>query len=82
MIKMLRQDGVKSFCALPLTTSLRRLGALVFGRLEEHAYGECDLLFLQQVTHQVAVAVDNALNYEIARSAWQELVQERDRSAC
>lgn len=79
---MLRQGGVKSFCELPLTTSLRRLGALVFGSLEEHAYGECDVLFLQQVTNQVTVAVDNAFNYESARSAWQELVQERDRSAC
>ncbi|HSL02456.1 MAG TPA: sigma 54-interacting transcriptional regulator, partial [Nitrospiraceae bacterium] len=79
LIKVLRQNSVKSFCALPLTTSLRRLGALVFGSVEEHAYGERDLFFLQQVTNQVAVAVDNALNYESAQSARQELVQERDQ---
>jgi formate hydrogenlyase transcriptional activator len=79
LIKMFQQDGVKSCCALPLTTSLRRLGALVFGRLEEYAYGDCDLLFLQQVANQVAVAVDNTLNYESAQFARQELVQERDR---
>ena len=79
LIKVLRQDSVKSFCALPLTTSLRRLGALVFGSVEEHAYGESDLFFLQQVTNQVAVAVDNALNYESAQSARRELVQERDQ---
>jgi formate hydrogenlyase transcriptional activator len=79
LIEILRQDGVKSCCALPLTTSLRRVGALVFGRLEEYAYGDCDLQFLQQVANQVAVAVDNALNYQDAQSARQELVQERDR---
>jgi len=79
LIKVLRQDSVKSFCALPLTTSLRRLGALVFGSVEEHAYSESDLLFLQQVTNQVAVAVDNALNYENAQSARRDLEQERDQ---
>jgi formate hydrogenlyase transcriptional activator len=78
LIKVLRQNSVKSFCALPLTTSLRRLGALAFGSVKEHAYGESDLFFLQQVTNQVAVAVDNALYYESAQSARRELVQERD----
>jgi formate hydrogenlyase transcriptional activator len=79
LIQVLRQDGVKSFCALPLTTSLRRLGALMFGSVEEHAYSESDLFFLQQVTNQVAVAVDNALNYESAQSARRDLEQERDQ---
>ena len=79
LIQVLRQDSVKSFCALPLTTSLRRLGALVFGSVVEHAYAESDLFFLQQVTNQVAVAVDNALNYESAQSARRDLEQERDQ---
>ena len=79
LIEVLRQDRVKSFCALPLTTSLRRLGALVFGSVEEHAYSESDLFFLQQITNQVAVAVDNALNYESAECARRELEQERDQ---
>ncbi len=79
LIEMLRQDGVRSLCALPLTTSLRRLGALVFGSLEEYAYREGDLLFLQQVANQVAVAVDNALHYEREQSSQQELVRERDQ---
>ena len=57
LIKVLRQDSVKSFYALSLTTSLRRMGVLVFGSVEEHAYGESDLFFffLQHVTNQVAV---------------------------
>lgn len=79
LIEMLRQDGVKSLCALPLTTSLRRLGALVFGSLEEYAYSEGDLLFLQQVANQVAVAVDNALHFEREQSSQQDLVRERDQ---
>src|SRR3989442_810912 len=35
--------GVKSFCAVPLTTAQRRLGALGFGSLQEAAYGDADL---------------------------------------
>ncbi|MEP6935228.1 MAG: GAF domain-containing protein, partial [Nitrospirota bacterium] len=79
LVEVLRQGSVKSFCALPLTTSLRQLGALLLGSVEEHAYSESDLFFLQQVTNQVAVAVDNALNYESAQSARRDLEQERDQ---
>ncbi len=71
--------GVKSFCAVPLTTAQRRLGALGFGSLQEAAYGDADLDLLQQVAKQVAVAVDNALNDESAQSAQRQLAHERDR---
>jgi formate hydrogenlyase transcriptional activator len=72
-------QGVKSFCAVPLTTAQRRLGALGFGSLQEVAYDGADVEFLQQVARQVAVAVDNVLNYESAQAAEQLLRHERDR---
>ena len=43
------------------------------------AYSEIDVIFLQQVARQVAVAVDNALNFEHAQSGQQQLQNERDR---
>ena len=75
---LLRQQSIKSFCVVPLTTAQRRLGALVFASLQEAAYDEVDLQFLQQVAKQVAVAVDNALNYQSVQRYQQELSRERD----
>ena len=38
LMEMLRQEGVRSFCVVPLTTAQRRLGTLGFGKLEQHHY--------------------------------------------
>jgi formate hydrogenlyase transcriptional activator len=79
VIEILRRASVCAFCALPLTTAHRRLGALGFGSRREHAYGEEELAFMSQVAAQVAVAVDNALNYQNAQDYQRELARERDR---
>jgi formate hydrogenlyase transcriptional activator len=73
------ENGVQSFCGVPLTTALTRLGAMGFGSKERRVYGETDVAFMQQVAKQVAVAVDNVLHDESARSAQQQLTRERDR---
>ena len=79
LIAMMRENGVKSFCTIPLTTALRRLGSLGFGSLTRTLYKEADLNFMQQVANQVAVAVDNVLHDQSVRSAQQALTRERDR---
>jgi formate hydrogenlyase transcriptional activator len=71
--------GVSSLCVVPVTTALRKLGALAFGSRLEAAYSESDVIFLQQVARQVAVAVDNALNFEEVQSVQLQLKEERDR---
>ena len=76
---LMREDGTNSFCFIPMTTSVRRLGALGFLSLQKEAYGETVLEFLQQVGKQVAVAVDNVLNFAGAEAAQQSLARERDR---
>jgi formate hydrogenlyase transcriptional activator len=75
----LTDRGIQSLCVLPITTALRRLGALAFGSTREAAYSEPDVEFLQQVARQVAVAVDNALNFDHVQSTQQQLKEERDR---
>jgi formate hydrogenlyase transcriptional activator len=79
LIAMMRENGVRSFCTIPLTTALRRLGALGFGSLTQTKYTEADLHFMQQVANQVAVAVDNVLHDESVRATQQALRRERDR---
>ncbi len=75
----LRERGIQSLCVVPVTTALRRLGALAFGSRIEGAYSEIDVIFLQQVARQVAAALDNALNFEQVQSVQQQLTEERDR---
>ena len=79
LMSILRENGVKSFCAVPLTTAQRRLGAMGFGSLQQMNYQDADLRFMQQVAKQVAVAVDNVLHDESAQAAHRQLTQERDR---
>ena len=79
LMAMLRENGVQSFCVVPLTTAQRRLGAMGFGSLQRRTYQEAEIHFMQQVAHQVAVAVDNALHAESAQSAQRQLKYERDR---
>jgi formate hydrogenlyase transcriptional activator len=79
VIPRLRENGVQSFCTVPLTTALGRLGAMGFGSLQKHEYQASELAFMQEVAKQVAVAVDNVLHDERARSIQIELARERDR---
>lgn len=71
--------GIRSVCVVPATTALRKLGALAFGSRVAAAYSEIDVIFLQQVARQVAVAVDNALNFEQSQLVQHQLKEERDR---
>jgi formate hydrogenlyase transcriptional activator len=79
VVGYMREDGMNSCCFVPLTTAVRRLGAVGFLSLQKEAYGDTDLEFLQQVAKQVAVAVDNVLNFASTEAAQQSLARERDR---
>jgi formate hydrogenlyase transcriptional activator len=76
---VLREQGLKSFYVFPLTSAGRRLGAMGFGCKEVNGCNDESLKFMRQVVKQVAVAVDNALNFESAEEARHELAEERDR---
>ncbi|HZU44747.1 MAG TPA: GAF domain-containing protein, partial [Terriglobales bacterium] len=72
-VSIMCQDGVRSFCMLPLTHGNSRLGGLGFGRSEPHHYSAGNLEFLGTIAKLVAVVVQNAHNEK-------RLVRERDRS--
>jgi len=78
-MQRLRDEGVRSFALLPLTTAQRRLGAMGFGRLVPQRITEGELQFMKRVACQVAVAVDNALNLESSQAYQTQLAHERDR---
>ncbi len=76
---LMREDGVQSCCLVPLTSATKRLGALEFSSLESQAYGVADMELMQQVGHQVAVAVENVLNREAAAASQRDVERQRDR---
>src|SRR6266850_5966479 len=71
--EMLKNRGVRSVCALPLTTVHRRLGGLALGSIEADAYSSEEVSFLSLVANQVALAVDDALNFDALQHAKEAL---------
>jgi formate hydrogenlyase transcriptional activator len=69
VVEMLKNRGVRSACALPLTTVHRRLGGLAVGSTEVDAYSKEEVSFLSIVANQVALAVDDALNFDASQHA-------------
>jgi formate hydrogenlyase transcriptional activator len=78
-MQRLQSEGVYSFASVPLTTAQHRIGAIGFGRYIPQGMGDTEVEFMKRVATQVAVAVDNALNFEAAQAYQQQLARERDR---
>ena len=78
-LQRLKEVGVRSLAMVPLTTAQRRLGAMGFGRLVPQGITEAEVQFMVRAASQVAVAVDNALNYETSQAYQTQLARERDR---
>jgi len=78
VMELLLRNNIVTSCWLPLTTAQHRLGALVFG-FGSPIDAESQMDFMQQIAAQVAVAVDNTLNFEKAEKYQRQLARERDR---
>jgi formate hydrogenlyase transcriptional activator len=79
VVEMLKNRGVRSVCALPLTTVHRRLGGLAVGSTEADAYSSEEVSFLSLVANQVALAVDDALNFDASQHAKEALRASEER---
>ncbi len=78
-MRKLQASRAHSVAILPLTTAHHRLGTMVFGRFAPQGISEAEIQFMKRVAAQVAVAVDNALNFEAAEAYQKQLARERDR---
>jgi len=72
--------GLKSSCHVPLISHDRALGTLDVMSFQEGAFSQEDAELLTQIASQIAIAVENALNFERARQAERQAGEERDRS--
>ena len=59
VLNTLREQGLKSYCWLPLTTAENRLGTLGLGSVRPNAYTGSDMRLLPRVAQLIAVAVRN-----------------------
>ncbi|MGD1091393.1 MAG: sigma 54-interacting transcriptional regulator [Bryobacteraceae bacterium] len=64
LTEFFKQQGIRSACAVPLTTVRRKMGSFGFCSRVPDAYPEDEVRFLSLVVDQVALAVDDALNAE------------------
>ncbi|MBI3402278.1 MAG: sigma 54-interacting transcriptional regulator [Acidobacteria bacterium] len=76
---VLREHSIRSYVLVPLTTAVRRLGVLAFFSLRPDAYADADVGFVQRVAAQMALAIDNTLNFAHAMRHHRDLADQRDR---
>jgi len=79
MMERLKTQGIQSGCWLPLTTVHRRLGSLGLGSAYPNAYTDEEVCFLTLMADRVALAIDAALNFEVAQRAHAELQHNNER---
>ena len=78
-MQRVQEYGVHTIAIVPLTTAHHRLGSMGFGRYVPQAMTDVEIEFMKRVAAQVAVAVDNAINFQAAQAYQQQLARERDR---
>ena len=70
-------EGCQSLCFIPLIRRNRAIGTLNLGRLRDDAFTEEDLYFLGQLASQIAIAIENALEYGQISEAKDRLVEQK-----
>jgi len=75
----LMAEGIQSAYCFPLLSHGHALGVLTISSLTEKRFEADDIMLLGEAAKQIAIAVENALNYGDVLNARQELAKERDR---
>src|ERR1700722_8581135 len=71
------EEELRAGCYLPLVGHNRVVGVLMLSRRSERTFENDDVVLLEQVAHQVAIAVENALEYEAAVKARDKETKQR-----
>lgn len=75
--RTLQQKGIRSMCCIPLISRGKVLGSLNLGHQSESAFSQANIELLQQVSPQIAIALDNALAYQEIRMLRDRLAEEK-----
>ena len=86
LIERAYADGIRSGCSVPLISHNRVVGVLTIGAAEENAYSEADAALLLRAAQQIAMPIENAVNFRIAKrehvemNAWIFVTGETDET--
>ena len=67
LIERALTDGIKSGCSVPLISHNRVVGAITVGAAHENAYSADDAALLNLAGQQIAMPIENALNFRVAQ---------------
>ena len=67
--RKMHANGLLSVCAFPLTTAHRRLGSLLIGSTQPNEYSHDEVRFCLLVADQIALAMDDAINFQASQKA-------------
>ena len=70
---IMREAGLQSVCAFPLSTAHRQLGSLVIASVRRNAYTNEEIRFCSLVADQIALAMDDAFNFQASQRAQERL---------
>src|SRR5262249_14745290 len=72
-IRRMRKAGIQSLCAIPLSDAHRRLGSFLIGSVRRDAYSPEEVRFGTLAANQIALAMDDAINFRAAQRARDRL---------
>ena len=70
---IMRDAGLRSLCAVPLTTAHRKLGSLIIASVQPAAYTPEEVRFFSLVADQIALATDDAINFTNSQRVQERL---------
>jgi formate hydrogenlyase transcriptional activator len=75
--RRLADEGIKSGCGFPLIAHGRPLGTLVVASLTEETFPQADVELVSHIADQVAIAVENALQFRELEELKNKLAEEK-----
>lgn len=79
VVQRIAAQGINSSCLAPLISRGRALGVISMASLRENAFTEEDAELLTLIAGQIAIAVENALNFDRARAAEDQAKRQSER---
>jgi formate hydrogenlyase transcriptional activator len=79
VVQRIAAQGIRSSCLAPLISRGRAIGVISMASLRENAFAQEDADLLTLVAGQIAIAVENALNFARARAAEEQAKRQSER---
>jgi formate hydrogenlyase transcriptional activator len=77
VVRLLRTEGLQTICCIPLTNRGRTFGTLNLASRRLDVFSAPDIELVQQVSAQVAIAVENAVAYKQIDALKDKLAEEK-----